>query len=83
MKSLNAKLVLSALSVVAIFATPAVAKKPLSYPRQHEIMSDPLRSGVGIYDVAPNYGEFLSPYSPTVTGGGSAGYNQSLHDDKW
>jgi hypothetical protein len=35
------------------------------------------RRGRGIYDMVP------TPYDPTVTGGGSLGYNQSLHDNKW
>ena len=84
MKSFNAKLVLYALGIVAILTTPAIAKKPHSYLRQHEIMADPaLQSGAGIYDVAPNYGGLVGPYSPRVTGGGSVGYNQNLHDDDW
>ncbi len=85
MKSFNAKLVLSALSVVATLTTPAFAQRLHPHRSwQHQITSDPpLQSGLGIYDVAPNYSVFPNPYNPAITGGGSAGYNQNLHDDKW
>lgn len=81
MKSLNANLVLSALSIVAIFTTPALAQK--QHHRHQMTSNPPLRNGLGIYDEVPNYSALPNPYNPAVTGGGSAGYNQNLHDDKW
>jgi hypothetical protein len=81
MKSLNAKLVLSALGIVAMLTSPAFAQKPHRDPSQQQHTSDPvLESGGGIYDMVPNPG---NPDSPEVTGGGSIGYNQSLRDNTW
>ncbi len=75
MRSLNAKLVLSALSIVATLTSPAFAKKP----QQHVTHSN--RSA--IYNMVPDYTtQTQSDYSnvPAATGGGSLGYNQNLYN---
>jgi hypothetical protein len=79
MKSLSTKRVLSAFGIAAMLTSPAFAQKLHRQPSQQEWMtSDPVRqNGRGIYDMVP------SPNDPMATGGGSLGYNQSLHDDKW
>ena len=78
MKSLNTKLVLSALSVIAMLSSPALAKTPHRQPSQRQITSDPApESGRGIYNMVPTPSA-ASPYDP-----GSFGYNQSLHDNNW
>jgi opacity protein-like surface antigen len=83
MKSLNMKLVLSAVGIVALLASPAfAAQKPHRQPSQQQVTSDaPARSGRGLYDMVPN--GWGSRYDPANTGGGSLGYNQNLHDDAW
>ncbi len=80
MQWLNAKPVFCA-GIAAMLTSPAVAQKSHRRPSQQYMTSDPLRqTGRGLYDVVPSP---ASPYDPAVTGGGSAGYNQSLHDNKW
>ena len=83
MKSLNTKLVPSVLSVIAMLNSPALAKTPHRQPSQQQMTSDPApQSGRGIYNMVPTpYA--ASPYDPAATGGGSFGYNQSLHDNNW
>jgi hypothetical protein len=83
MKSLNTKLVLSALSVIAMLNSPALAKTLHRQPSQQQMTSDPApRSGREIYNMVPTpYA--ASPYDPAAVGGGSFGYNQSLHDNNW
>ncbi len=82
MKSLNTKLVLSALGIVAVLTSPAFAKNPHRQASQQRMTSDPaLQSGRGIYNMVPT--PYDSPYDPGASGGGSSGYNQSLHDNKW
>jgi len=78
MKSLNKKLVLSALSIIAMLNSPALAKTS-----QQQMTADPApQSGRGIYNMVPTpYA--ASPYDPAAVGGGSFGYNQSLHDNNW
>jgi hypothetical protein len=84
MKSLNMKLLLSALGIVAMLTNPAFAKKPYGQLSQQQMTSDPTpRSGRGIYDMVSTPNDPTSTYDPADTGGGSFGYNQSLHDDKW
>ena len=78
MKTLKTTLVLSAFRIVVMLTGPAFAQKPHPQPSHHTMMSDPAdQSGRGIYDMIP------SPYDPAVTGGGSLGYNQNLHDNNW
>jgi hypothetical protein len=79
MKSLSTKLMLSAFGIVAMLTSPAFAQKLNHQPQQQQWMpSDSVRqSGRGIYDMVP------TPNDPMATGGGSLGYNQSLHDNKW
>jgi hypothetical protein len=82
MKSLNTKLVLSALGIIAMLASPALARTAHRQPSQQQVTSDPaVRSGRAIYNMVP-YGAG-DRYDPAATGGGSAGYNQNLHDDAW
>ena len=78
MKTLNTRLVLSAFNIVVMLTSPAAAQKPHQQLSHHRMMSDPPgQSSLGIYDMVP------SPYDPAVTGGGSLGYNQNLHDNNW
>ena len=81
MNSLNTKLVLSALGIIGMLTSPALAKKP---HRQSFQQQDPApQSGRGIYNMVPMpYGP-AAPYDPAATGGGSFGYNQRLHDNIW
>jgi hypothetical protein len=82
MKSLNTKLVLSVLGIVAMLTGPAFAKKPHPSQQQH-VISDPAPQTRGIYNMVPNpYGP-TNPYDPAATGGGSFGYNQSVEENKW
>ncbi|HEV2697094.1 MAG TPA: hypothetical protein VGU90_03810 [Terriglobales bacterium] len=81
MKSLNTKLVLSALSVIAMLNSHALAQTPHRQPSQQQMDPAP-RSSRGIYNMVPTpYA--ASPYDPAAVGGGSFGYNQSLHDNNW
>jgi hypothetical protein len=82
MKSLNKKLVISALSIIAMLNSPALAN-PHRQPSQQQMTADPApQSGRGIYNmVSTPYA--ASPYDPAAVGGGSFGYNQSLHDNNW
>jgi hypothetical protein len=83
MKSLNMKLVFSAVGIVAMLASPAfAANKPHRQSSQQQITSNPpARSGRNLYDMAPAGAG--NRYDPANTGGGSLGYNQNLHDDAW
>jgi len=81
MRSLCTKLVLSAIGLAAMFASPASAQTPhrhMARPQAAAAVAAP-QSVRGIYDVVPNYNR----YDPGATGGGSTGYNQMLHDDAW
>jgi hypothetical protein len=83
MKSLNTKLVLSALSIIALLNSPALANKSHRQPSQQQMSSDPApHSGRGIYNMVPTPSA-ANPYDPAAVGGGSFGYNQSLHDNNW
>jgi hypothetical protein len=78
MKSLNTKLVLSALGIVAMLTSPAFANQTHRPSQQRQITSDPApQIGRGIYNMVPNQDD------PTATGGGSSGYNQSLRENHW
>ena len=82
MKSLNTKLVLSALSVIAMLNSPALAKTSHRQPSQQQMTDTTPQSSRRIYNmVATPYA--ASPYDPAAVGGGSIGYNQSLHDNNW
>jgi hypothetical protein len=81
MKSLNTRLVLSVLGIVAVLTSPAFAKTP--HPSQQHMTSDPAPQTRGIYNMVPNpYGP-ANRYDPAGTGGGSFGYNQSVEENKW
>jgi hypothetical protein len=83
MKSFNTKLVLSAVGIVAMLATPAfAAHKPHRQPTGQQMTSDPIApSGRNLYDMVPN--GLGDRYDPAATGGGSFGYNENLHKDAW
>ncbi len=84
MKSVNVKLVLSALGIVGMLTGPAFAKKPHQQPSQQQMTSDPApQRGRGVYDVVPAPYDPVNRYDPAATGGGSFGYNQMLHDNRW
>jgi hypothetical protein len=86
MKSLNAKLAVSALSILTILASPAFAQKAHPHSSQQHATN-----GRGLYDVVPLvdpsgrgiYNMVPAPDNPAATGGGSVGYNQNLQDNKW
>ena len=80
MRSLNTKLVLSALGILTMFASPAFAQEPHYHHHRHASLqqSDPVGpSERGIYNmmVTPN------PDDPATTGGGSVGYNELERTD--
>ena len=83
MRSLKTKLVLSALGIVTMFASPACAQEPHYHHRHASLhQSDPVGPGQrGIYNmmVTPNIGR--SPDDPAETGGGSVGYNEMLREE--
>ncbi len=86
MRSLKTKLVLSALGIVTMFASPACAQEPHYYHHRHASLqqSDPVRpSERGIYNmmITPNIAR--SPDDPAETGGGSFGYNENLRKNDW
>ncbi len=84
MKSLNMKLVLSALGIVGILTSPAFAKKPHhQLSQQQQMTSHPAPRGRRVYDMVPAPYDPANRYDPAATGGGSFGYNQMLHDNKW
>ncbi len=65
MKSLNTKLVLSALGIVAMFTSPAFAQK------QHHVTP---ANQSAVYNVIPGYGE-SGGYNMIPSYGESGGYN--------
>ena len=76
MKTLNSKLVLSALGI-ALMATPAFAHQPRAH--HHHIAAR--QSGGNAFAMVPAaQGDGLAP---EATGGGSIGYNENLHTDTW
>jgi len=93
MKSLNAKLALFVFGILTTLASPAFAQKP----HRHSTSDPAGTSGRGIYNMAPTTGDpanvrarptgrdilVTTPNEPAITGGGSAGYNQNLQDNKW
>jgi hypothetical protein len=85
MRSLNTKLVLSALGFLTILASPAFAQEPHYHHRHASLhQSDPVGpSQRGVYNmmITPNIAR--SPDDPAETGGGSVGYNAMVHDDVW
>ena len=86
MRSLNTKLVLSALSILTMFASPAFAQEP----HHHRHTSLQVRdvgpvgpSGRAVYNmvITPNVPRITD--DPTETGSGSVGYNEMIRDDEW
>jgi hypothetical protein len=69
MKSLDIKLALSALGIVAMLTSPAFAQKP-----HHVTHMD--RSA--IYNVVPGYNPQTNSNDPALTGGGTLGYNENI-----
>ncbi len=90
MKSLNAKLAISALSILAMLASPAFAQKAHRHLSQQRATDPVDPSGRGLYDVVPPvdpsgrgiYNMVPALDNPAVTGGGSEGYNQNLRVNK-
>lgn len=91
MRSLNAKLAVSALSILTILASPAFAQKAHRHSSQQHATDPVDPNGRGLYNVVPPidpsgrgiYDMVPAPDNPAATGGGSAGYNQTLRDNKW
>ena len=86
MRSLKTKLVLSALGILTMFASPACAQEPHYHHRHASLhQSDPVSPRErGVYNmmITPN----LAPTpddDPAATGSGSVGYNAMVHDDVW
>jgi hypothetical protein len=76
MKTLNTKLVLSALGI-ALMATPAFAQQTRAH--HHHIVAR--QSGLNAFAMVPRaQGDGLAP---AATGGGSIGYNENLRTDTW
>lgn len=91
MKLLNAKLAVSALSILTILASPAFAQKAHRHSSQQHATDAVDPNGRGLYNVVPPvdpsgrniYNMVPAPDNPAITGGGSVGYNQNLQDNKW
>ena len=98
MRSLNTKLVLSALGILTMFASPAFAQEPHHHHRHASLTSVPVgQSGRAVYNmvITPDpsqrgniYNMVINPRpngltpddDPTLTGGGSVGYNELVRD---
>ena len=93
MRSLNTKLVLSALSILTMFASPALAQVP-HHHRHHASLqqSGPVgQNGRAVYNmvITPDpsqrgniYNMVINPLDdPARTGGGSVGYNELERED--
>jgi hypothetical protein len=86
MRSLKTKLVLSALGILTMFASPACAQEPHYHHRHHASLqqSDPVGPNQrGIYNMMVTPDIARTTDNPAATGGGSVGYNEMLHDDAW
>ena len=97
MRSLNTKLVLSALSILTMFASPAFAQEPHHHHRHASLTSVPVgQSGRAVYNmvITPDpsqrgniYNMVITPNiprisdAPTETGAGSVGYNELERED--
>ena len=76
MRSLNTKLVLSALGILTMFAGPAFAQEPHYHHRHGAVYNTPDPSQRGnIYNMVYN------PDDPALTGGGSVGWNELNRTD--
>lgn len=73
MKKLSTKILVAAITAVAI-ASPAFAHSGL----RHDLTSS-RQSGSHAYAMVLAD----ATYSPTLAGGGSAGYNENLRQDRW
>jgi len=70
MKSLKTKVVLSALGMLTLFASPAFAQEHPVGP-----------SARGTYNMVVTRNITINPDDPTETGGGSVGYNEMLREE--
>ena len=87
MRSLNMTLVLSALGILTMFASPAFAQEPRHYHRHASLTSVHVgQSSRAVYNMvitpAPSYNMMINPADdPATTGGGSVGYNELERTD--
>jgi hypothetical protein len=91
MRSLNTKLVLTALGILTMVARPAFAQEP-HHHRHASLMSVPVgQNGRAIYNMVMTpdprqrgniYNMMINPLDdPASTGGGSAGFNELERTD--
>jgi hypothetical protein len=83
MTAITKVVLIAAITAVGIaspaFAQAASPNQPIAARHGGHAKMVGRRSGARIFDmVAPT-----SPYDPALSGGGSLGYNQNLHDDAW
>jgi hypothetical protein len=92
MRSLNTKLLLTALGILTMFASPAFAQEPHHHHRHASLTSVPVgQSGRAVYNmvITPDpsqrgniYNMVINPLDdPATTGGGSVGYNELERTD--
>ena len=93
MRSLNTKLVLSALGILTMFASPTFAQELHHHHHRHaSLTSVPVgQSGRAVYNmvITPDpsqrgniYNMVINPVDdPALTGGGSVGYNELERED--
>ena len=92
MRSLNTKLVFTALGILTMVASPAFAQEPRHHHRNASLRSVPVgQSGRAIYNmvITPDpsqrgniYNMVINPVDdPALTGGGSVGYNELERED--
>ena len=94
MRSLNTKLVLTALGILTMFASPAFAQEPHHHHhhRHASLTSVPVgQSGRAVYNmvITPDpsqrgniYNMVINPLDdPAKTGGGTVGYNELERED--
>jgi hypothetical protein len=88
MKSLNTKLLLTALGILTMFTSPAFAQEPHHHHRYASLTSVP---GRAVYNmvITPDpsqrgniYNMVINPLDdPATTGGGTVGYNELERED--
>ena len=83
MRPFNTKLVLSALGVLTLFASPACAQEHHHRYHHHAALtSDPVGpSARGTYNMVIPRNISLNPDDPAEAGGGSVGYNEMLREE--
>jgi len=81
--TMTIKLVLIATIAGVGISAPAFAQtgshdRVIAAHQIHRTKMSTDQNGYRAFDMVPS-----SAYDPALNGGGSAGYNQSLHDDHW